>query len=156
MNLNSSRSCTDLRIRMSGLVLGLILIAHLVGDYVIQSSWMANEKTLHWLPAVAHGITYSLAYCFVFFFMPWLYALIALAVIGGTHIVFDHYRFAKHIVFAKNFIGPKRTWPVWSDCKDNSGYPSKTPEYLATWLMIVADNTVHLIINLAIIALLLR
>ena len=36
-----------------------IILAHLVGDYLIQSDWMASEKTKKWWPAIAHGITYS-------------------------------------------------------------------------------------------------
>lgn len=31
------------------------LIAHLAGDYIFQSDWMANEKTSKWFPAVARA-----------------------------------------------------------------------------------------------------
>ncbi|WP_205679869.1 DUF3307 domain-containing protein [Paenarthrobacter ureafaciens] len=31
-----------------------ILLAHLIGDYLIQSDWMASEKTKRWWPAIAH------------------------------------------------------------------------------------------------------
>ncbi|MBT2390812.1 DUF3307 domain-containing protein [Streptomyces sp. ISL-1] len=30
------------------------LLAHLAGDYLIQSDWMATEKVKRWWPAVVH------------------------------------------------------------------------------------------------------
>ncbi len=33
------------------------LLAHLVGDYLIQSDWMATEKVKRWWPAIVHGTT---------------------------------------------------------------------------------------------------
>jgi hypothetical protein len=42
-----------------------IILAHLVGDYLIQSDWMANEKTKRWWPAIAHGLTYTIPYVLV-------------------------------------------------------------------------------------------
>lgn len=127
-----------------------IVLAHLVGDYLIQSHWMATEKTKHWLPAIAHGVAYTLPYAAlmlipgatVAFSMP------ALLVIGGTHIIIDRYRLARHIAWLKNQLGPKRSRPRWADAKA-TGYPSDTPAWLAVWLMIIADNTIHLLINTA-------
>ena len=68
-----------------------IILAHLVGDYLIQSDWMASEKTKKWWPAIAHGITYTLPYALV------TQSLLALAVIAGTHVIIDHYRLARHV-----------------------------------------------------------
>ncbi|MEU5049240.1 hypothetical protein [Streptomyces sp. NPDC021096] len=31
------------------------LFPHLVGDYLMQSYWMATEKVNHWWLAIAHG-----------------------------------------------------------------------------------------------------
>ena len=123
------------------LALGIIL-AHLVGDYVIQSHWMACEKTKRWWPAIAHGLTYTLPYLLV------TQSPAALAVIAGTHIIIDRFRLAKHLVWAKNQLAPKAFRPVWADAKV-TGYPSETPAWMSVWLMIVADNTVHLLINTA-------
>lgn len=118
-----------------------ILVAHLVGDYVIQSHWMATDKTRQWLPAIIHGIVYTLPFIFITQSLP------ALLVIAGTHIIIDHYRLAKHIAFAKNFLAPKSQWPSWEDSKA-TGYPSATPPWMAVWLMIILDNTVHILINI--------
>ena len=36
-----------------------IVLAHLVGDYLIQSHWMAVEKVNRWWPAIAHGLAHE-------------------------------------------------------------------------------------------------
>ena len=38
------------------------LIAHVVGDYLFQSSWMAQEKATRWWPAMAHALDKSRLY----------------------------------------------------------------------------------------------
>ncbi len=126
----------------------LILLAHLFGDYVLQSDWMATRKTSAWVPAIAHGVTYTLPHLIVTQ-SPW-----ALLVIGGTHIIIDRYRLARHLVWLKNHLAPRghRT-PPWRDCTA-TGYPPDRPTGLATALMIIADNSAHLAINVAAIVLL--
>ena len=123
-------------------VIAAIIVAHLVGDYLLQSDWMANEKTRRWFPAVLHGILYTLPFLLITHSIP------ALLVIGISHIIIDRYRIAKHIVFVKNFMAPRSEWPTWRDSKA-TGYPSKTPVWMAVWLMIIADNTLHILINIA-------
>lgn len=117
-----------------------IVLAHLAGDYLIQSDWMANEKTKRWWPAIAHGLTYTIPYAFI------TQSPLALAVIAGTHIIIDHYRLARHISWFKNQAAPKAFRSKWEDCKGTGYSPDKAP-FMAVWLMIIADNTIHLIIN---------
>lgn len=119
-----------------------IVLAHLVGDYLIQSHWMASEKTKRWWPAWAHAISYGVPYLFV------TRSPLALAVIVITHAVIDHYRLARYAVWVKNLAAPKAFRAPWTDCAA-TGYPSNTPLWLAVWLMIIADNTIHLAINTA-------
>ena len=119
-----------------------ILLAHLVGDYVIQSDWMANEKTKRWFPAWAHAVTYGLPFLLV------TQSPLALAVIVMTHAVIDHYRLARHVGWAMNFLAPGSDWLTWSECS-GTGYHKDRPPWMADWLMIIADNTMHLIINVA-------
>ena len=38
------------------------LVAHAVGDYILQSDWMANEKTKRSLAAAVHALTYALPF----------------------------------------------------------------------------------------------
>jgi hypothetical protein len=122
-------------------VLG-ILLAHLVGDYLLQSDWMAAEKAKRWWPAWAHALTYGLPHLAVTRSIP------ALAVIVVTHAVIDHYRLARHVCWAKNQLAPTGYRSPWAECTA-TGYPAGKPVWLATWLMIIADNTIHLAINAA-------
>lgn len=114
-----------------------IVLAHLVGDYLLQSHWMATCKTQRWWPAVAHGLTYTLPYLLV------TQSVWALLVICVTHIVIDQYRLARHVVWFKNQLAPVAYRPAHTA----TGYPDDTPPWLAVWLLIIADNTLHLLIN---------
>lgn len=126
--------------------IGVQLIAHAVGDYVLQSHWMASAKTTRHFPAVAHAVLYG---------VPFLIlgaSPAALAVVVGTHFVIDRWRLARHVVWVKNFMAPPGTNPSWEECKA-TGYPSDVPPWLSVWLMIAADNTMHVAINAVAIAL---
>lgn len=116
-----------------------IVLAHLVGDYLLQSHWMATCKTQRWWPAVVHGLTYTLPYLLV------TRSPLALLVICGTHIVIDRYRLARHLVWLKNQLAPVIHRPGHTA----TGYADDVPPFLAVWLLIVADNTLHLLINTA-------
>lgn len=121
-------------------MLGLeIILAHLAGDYLLQTNWMAVEKTKRWLPAILHGLTYTLPYVLL------TQSLLALLVIGGTHVVIDRYRLARHVVWLKNQFAPRN----FRTPHTATGYGDDMPPWMAVWLMIVADNTIHLLINLA-------
>jgi hypothetical protein len=147
------------------------LILHLIGDYLTQSDWMAQNKTKSSLPAAVHALVYG---------APFLLFLVANApnptlagfVIVGTHFLIDRYRLARYVVWAKNWLGPRTPWyfeadgtwtdvdrgkvarsgewatAPWSACKA-TGYPPERPAWLAVWLLIIADNTLHLAINYA-------
>lgn len=117
-----------------------VLLAHLAGDYILQSDWMANEKTKRWFPAWVHAVTYGLPFLFV------TQSPAALAVIVVTHAVIDHYRLARHVVWVKNFLAPRSYWHPWSECS-GTGYHQDRPPWMTVWLMIIADNAMHLAIN---------
>jgi hypothetical protein len=164
---------SDLAVRLF-----LAIIAHFVGDYILQSSWMAKEKTKHSFPAAAHALTYTMPFLLVT--VSWQ----ALLVIGVSHFYIDRYRLARYVCWAKNYIAPRETtngridlfavrmldrllkrdegkefgvverwWHPWSECS-TTGYDASHPAWMAVWLMIIADNTIHLAINAAAIALL--
>jgi hypothetical protein len=119
-----------------------ILLAHLAGDYLFQSHYMATEKTKRWSPAIAHAVTYGLPYLLL------TRSPAALAVIVLTHAVIDRYRLARYVVWAKNQLAPTSHRYPWRS-SDTTGYPGDAPIWLAVWLMIIADNTIHLGINAA-------
>ena len=132
------------------------LIAHAVGDYLLQSDWMANEKTKRSVAAAAHAVTYALPFLFL---SP---SPEALAVIVVTHFAIDRWRLARFVVWAKNFLAPRGhevgalangrkfyEWHrPWVECSA-TGYPQARPAWLAVWLLIIADNVLHVLINAA-------
>jgi hypothetical protein len=125
----------------------LQLILHLIGDYVTQSDWMANNKTKRFAPAAAHALVYSLPFLLL---QP---SCAAFSVILVTHFLIDRYRLARFVVWSKNvvltpYFGQSDPRMRWSNCS-GTGYPSDTPPWLAVWLLIAADNTLHLAINYA-------
>lgn len=126
---------------MSAEYLAWLVLAHFAGDYLIQNDWMATQKTARWWPAVVHAITYGIPFVFL---VPSVWAWL---VIVGTHAVIDRYRLARHVIWVKNQLAPAGHRSAWADCR-TTGYPAEMPVWLATWLMIVADNTIHLAINL--------
>jgi len=113
------------------------LVAHAVGDYILQSDWMATEKTKQNAAAAAHAFTYTLPFLFL------TRSPAALAVIMGTHFVIDRYRLARYVVWAKNWLGPNKPW---AECSA-TGYPADRPAWLTVWLLIIADNVLHVLIN---------
>lgn len=117
------------------------LIAHAIGDYLLQSGWMAVGKVKSLVPATVHGLVYSLP--FVVLFQP---SLAAWLVIVVTHIIIDRWRLAKHVSWAKNWLAPVRP-KSWKDCKEHNGYDPATPEHTSFWLMIITDNLLHILIN---------
>jgi hypothetical protein len=159
------------------------LILHLFGDYITQSDWMAQNKTKDSKAAFVHAAVYSLPFLLLTRSIP------AMALIFFTHAAIDRFRLARYVVWAKNFIGPRRKHelisetierlrnegtisrdhvfrpgeldivlthnkqtcignPPWAVCTA-TGYPPDRPAWMAVWLLIVADNTMHLMINYA-------
>lgn len=116
------------------------LVAHAVGDYIIQSDWMANTKTKRHIPAVLHALTYAIPFLLL---RP---SLAAMAVIIGTHFLIDRYRLARFVNWTKNLPAPAAWRKRWEDCTA-TGYPSERPAWLAVWLLIITDNIIHVIIN---------
>lgn len=162
----------------------LQLLAHLFGDYILQSDWMAQNKTKNSDAAIVHALIYSL--CFVPLLLfgarhSWIPQIVdypvnvaAWLVIFSTHFLIDRFRLARYVVWAKNWLGAPLL-PV-TDFKNGgvrfysesdgsggieskainypisicpTGYPPATPIWLSTWLLIIADNTLHLAINYA-------
>jgi len=126
------------------------LIAHGMGDYVLQSNWMALEKTRRWVVAAAHGALYTVPFVFLVAVNSVVVWLVALALIGGTHAVLDRYRVARFVIYGKNLIAPPSQIRPWSECRE-TGFPPEAPEYLARWLLIIVDNLIHILINTLVI-----
>lgn len=111
------------------------ILAHLVGDYILQSHWMATEKTKQSLAAAIHAASYTSP----FFFLTT--NLAALAFICGTHFLIDRFRLARFVVWFKN------GYAFDGNAVTGTGYRDDVPPWLSVWLLIIADNTIHLICN---------
>lgn len=116
------------------------LVLHALGDYVLQSDWMATTKTTKSIAALAHVVTYTLPFLLV------TRSPAALAVILVTHFVIDRWRLARYACWLKNWLGPAGSNFPWSECV-GTGYHKDRPPWMSVWLMIIADNTAHVICN---------
>jgi len=116
------------------------LVAHAIGDYILQSNWMAQNKTRRSFPALCHVVTYAIPFLLL---RP---SLLALIVIVASHFVIDRWRLARYVVFAKNRLAPKDEWATWLFSSD-TGYARDSAAWMAVWLMIIADNIMHVLIN---------
>lgn len=132
------------------------LLAHLFGDYVFQNHWMAQNKTKAWVPALVHATVYTMP--FRFLTADWR----PLLIIWATHLLIDRFRLAQ---FWTEFYGvgcKGELWATWGALRIVAANPdsttmeeaieaqqsaSRAPAWLAVWLMIIVDNTVHLSIN---------
>lgn len=163
------------------------LLAHAIGDYILQSDWMANKKRTEHAAAAVHALVYSLPFLFLLSSTPWSasrdggHGSLQWLVIVGTHFLIDHYGLARYVVWAKNWLAPfswiglpnddkpdpsvcqqqadgswvpakplpfyvwRSTLP-WRYCTA-TGYPPDRPAWLAVWLLIIADNILHVVIN---------
>jgi hypothetical protein len=116
------------------------LLAHVVGDYFLQSDWMATNKKDRFLPCFVHVVTYIVP------FLLLTTSAGALALIAGTHFAIDHWNLARYPVWAKNKILGGA--PSWKECSVTGMNPDR-PLWLSVWLTIIVDNTAHIVINAA-------
>ena len=116
----------------------LPILFHLIGDYILQNDWMAQNKTkAHW-PAFVHALTYAALFAFI---AP---SPLAWLIIFSTHFLIDRYRLALYWIRFYNRV-PVAEAGVF-------GYTKGKPDYMAFWLMVIIDNTLHLAINYAALA----
>jgi hypothetical protein len=92
-------------------------------------------------PGFSHGECQSIGFLLL---KP---SIAAWLVILGTHYLIDRYRLARYVVWAKNFLAPRGCNLPWSECRYSFGYPPERPVWLAMWLLVIADNILHVAIN---------
>ena len=134
------------------------LMAHMIGDYIFQSHWMATNKTKSNIAAFLHAATYTIPFMFL------TKSLFALAVIFLTHFIIDRFRLARYVNWLKNWPwqlirrkilagheeGGAEIWLVEqkrSPLVTKTGYPDSAPVWLSTWLLFITDNIMHVVIN---------
>jgi hypothetical protein len=112
------------------------LICHLVGDYIFQSHTMAIKKTTSNLWALYHAVWYTIPFLLI------TQDIEAISIICVTHMLIDRFRIAAGITKLKNYIFGEFNRQALLEI-----YPEGTPVWLSTWLVIILDNTMHMVIN---------
>lgn len=135
----------------------LFLMCHLVGDFILQSDWMAMNKNKSTLHCLIHCLIYTA--CFIILTLSWK----ALLFIFVTHFIIDRFPIiVKRLLWIKNMF-PLLDYPPFKYC-DTTGYYDDSPYntyrngeercfgkprhfFITVWLYIITDNTLHLICN---------
>jgi hypothetical protein len=126
------------------------LLAHMVGDYIIQTNHMAQTKTKSWAAAISHAVSYTLPFTVLYLVTGsrQLTPVPSLLFIGVTHLLIDRYRLAVYVLWLRNQFAPKEYRYSW----DSRGLFGENPSdsgkpFIAFWVMVLADNSLHLICN---------
>jgi len=116
---------TQDQIVLIGALNSLLLVGHLVGDYLLQNDPMATNKTKSTLHCGLHVVLYTGA-CIVatLAYLPWW----AYAIMAITHFCIDRWRLAN--IYMK--------WAKQEKFRDGMFSP---------WSGIVTDNSLHIVIN---------
>src|SRR5690554_6782051 len=94
-----------------------LLVAHLAGDFLLQTGWMAANKAKHWGALFVHVIVYTLC----IFVIAWLG-------FGGLSIAGILIIFVSHLL-----IDRRKLVELWVD------HVMRAPKNQKNWLMIVVD-----------------
>lgn len=145
----------------------ILLLCHLIGDYVLQSHVMATRKTSSWWWALIHAAFYSIPFAVLLALTaPPVNGFRALVIILWTHAIIDHYRIAAGwcrlygvghpgVWFAMVHAEWNRQMWNWRLAVGPKPAPPEEPVFVApppflgVWLTIIVDNTMHLAINAA-------
>jgi len=119
------------------IITGDQIVAHLVGDYLLQSDTMALRKRTSSLWCLIHCACYTVP------FLAVTQSPHALMIILDTHFLMDRWGLARYLVWLRNWIGSNQSW---ANCS-KTGFPDDRPTWLTVWLLIIADNTIHLLFN---------
>ena len=110
------------------------LLLHLFGDFIVQNDWMAlNKKKFTWkgeLACQVHCILYALPFLLIGTWQAVLVIYISHYILDRTNIVSWFLSLRNGVYHIKNF-----------------GHAIERPFVISIWLMIITDNSFHLIFN---------
>lgn len=101
-----------------------LIIGHLIGDYLFQTSWMAANKAKKWIPLLVHSFVYTLSVSIVAYIGFSGLSLYGILFIFICHVLLDRRTFVSW--WAENIMG------------------AKTKEL--EWLKIATDQVFHIIV----------
>jgi len=105
-----------------------MLLAHLLGDWILQSEWQARNKGSSWPALLVHIFIYHvimfwvLAYCYA---LPLIPVSVSVAFLAVTHIILDRQKFVRWFVRAMRM------------CVE------RDPE---RWFLVAVDQAIHLLL----------
>lgn len=101
-----------------------LILGHLIGDFLFQTSWMAGKKASQWLPLVVHAAVYTLIVTIIAWFAFGGLSLPGIALVFGAHVFLDQRTFVRW--WLKTIM--------------------RTPSPQADWLGIVSDQVFHVVV----------
>jgi len=109
--------------------MGTLILVHLVGDYVYQNDWMAQNKSARTWEGTAACLVHVTLYTLMFVCFTWVMGDVwpwwAYAAIWATHYPVDRYRLAA----------------AWMGKAGQTGFRDN----MGPWSVIIVDNTYHLL-----------
>ena len=108
------------------------LLCHLTGDFLLQNTWMGENKSKKTWICLLHVLIYTSV--FLLLTTSWK----ALLFIGVTHFIIDRFQLPKYLIRLKTPGG--KLYPSF-------GFKPEQPHYQAFWLYVITDNTLHLLLN---------
>lgn len=115
------------------------LLCHLVGDFCLQNDWMAAKKREDSFHCGVHVAVYTAV------FLAITQSIWALLLIAGTHFLIDRFGLARKWC---EFYGVGFPWSQTPN-PDKHAFTTllPEPEYKTFWLIVVVDQSFHLVCN---------
>ncbi|MBO8156544.1 MAG: DUF3307 domain-containing protein [Bacillaceae bacterium] len=101
-----------------------LLVAHLIGDYLFQTNWMAMNKARRWDALMVHSIVYT-----------GVISIVSWMTFGGLSMT------GILIVFLSHLILDRRRFIVWWVRR-----VMRTDETKVPWIVIVVDQVFHIMV----------
>jgi hypothetical protein len=120
-----------------------IVVGHLLGDYVFQNTWMAENKKSRWLPCLVHCLIYTFFVALATNFSPlWVCAIFL------THFPIDKWGWVDKWMVMWGSRSPSKFLGLQSTIGGDLNKHILVGGFTA-FVYIVVDNTIHLVLMLA-------
>src|SRR5690348_16822885 len=101
------------------------LLCHIFGDYILQSDYLALNKSKRSWPCLVHVLLYTSV--FLLLTTSWK----ALLIIGGVHFILDRFPvIIRRLIWFKNHIAPGLKFVPYNKCKITGYYDNVENEVM--------------------------
>lgn len=125
------------------------VLLHLLGDYFLQNDWMAVNKSkyspLGWSTCFLHCLLYSIP------FGIYYHSMEIFLLVFATHFLIDKFSLAVYWTKLINntWLADSCTWQAKLGFRASG--PLGRQDYIAVWIHIIRDNSLHIAGNYFII-----